>query len=567
MDQITKNLLQSFVTEQSLEHFPQDEAFEKFAVYSVASSEHSDEFNIEDLHVGGGNDTGIDGLAVIVNGRLVTEEEEIEDLINMNRYLDVSFVLVQAKTSRHFDSKDIGQFFFGVKDFFAATPTLPRNEAIQAAGKIKDKIFESSSYLTKGNPDCKLYYVTTGRWNNEQALIARIEAEKDDLKSLSIFDAVEFFPVDASQIQRLYKSTKTRASATIYFENHVTLPDISGVREAYLGVLPGAEYLKIITDDVGNVRKSLFYDNVRDFQGDNPVNQSIVRTIEEGELDSFAIRNNGVTIVAKFLNKVGNKFSIEDYQIVNGCQTSHVLYNVRSMVKEGLQVPIKLIVTEDENVTNAVITASNNQTPVKAEDLQALSSFQKTLEDYYGTFDEDKMLHYERRSKQYADAPGIEKVRIISIGNQMRYFAAMFLDEAHRAGRYPATLLKQIGDKIFVEDHRPDPYYTSAYAAYKLEWLFRNSTLDRKHRIFRYHVLMAVRHMLQPEAPPHFNSRRIEGYCARINEALWDPIPVQNAFERATALVEDTINQHGFDAKRDTAKTQSFRDAVLEKIS
>lgn len=566
MDQITKNLLANFVEEQALQQSSEQDAFEKFATYSAVFGEYSDEFNVEDAHVGGENDTGIDGLATIVNGRLITDEDEIDDLLEINRYLDVTFVFVQAKTSRHFDAHDIGQFYFGVKDFFREEPTLPRNEGISAAAAVKDKILVNSASLTRGNPDCKLYYVTTGRWNQEANLVARINAEKGDLVDLNIFSEVIFTPIDASKLQNLYKSTRNRAAVTIQFENHITLPDIQGVSEAYLGILPGPEYLKLISDEAGNIRKSLFYDNVRDFQGGNPVNQSIGKTIEEGNLDSFAVRNNGVAVVAKSLNKVGNRFSIEDYQVVNGCQTSHVLYNMRDRVTEAIQVPLKLIVTEDENVTNAVITSSNNQTPVKEEDLQALSSFQKKLEDYYNTFEGDKVLNYERRSKQYSDVVGIEKVRIISIGYQMRFFAAMFLDEAHRAGRYPATLLKQIGGRIFVDDHYPDPYYTSAYAAYKLEWMFRNNVLDREYRTFRYHLLMAVRRILQSDPPPWFNSRKIETYCEGINEALWSSAAAQSAYEEAIAKIQSVIGERGLKISRDTVKTQSFRDGVLEAV-
>jgi hypothetical protein len=34
------------------------------------------------------------------------------------------------------------------------------------------------------------------------------------------------------------------------------------------------------------------------------------------------LMNNGVTIIARHLQPTGNRFHIEDFQIVNGCQTS-----------------------------------------------------------------------------------------------------------------------------------------------------------------------------------------------------------------------------------------------------
>jgi hypothetical protein len=44
--------------------------------------------------------------------------------------------------------------------------------------------------------------------------------------------------------------------------------------------------------------KSVFIDNVRDYQGTNSVNIDIAATISDGFMDQFALRNNGVTIVA-----------------------------------------------------------------------------------------------------------------------------------------------------------------------------------------------------------------------------------------------------------------------------
>jgi hypothetical protein len=46
--------------------------------------------------------------------------------------------------------------------------------------------------------------------------------------------------------------------------------------------------------------------------------------------------NNGVTIIARDLRRTAQKFFIEDYQIVNGCQTSHVLFEQRGSMSDGV---------------------------------------------------------------------------------------------------------------------------------------------------------------------------------------------------------------------------------------
>jgi AIPR protein len=86
------------------------------------------------------------------------------------------------------------------------------------------------------------------------------------------------------------------------------MPDMEGVKEAYLGILPAIEYLQLVVDEAGMIRKSLFYDNVRDFQSYNPVNQGIQKTLRDSTARGrFAVLNNGVTIVAKALRATGNK--------------------------------------------------------------------------------------------------------------------------------------------------------------------------------------------------------------------------------------------------------------------
>jgi hypothetical protein len=72
MDLITKNLMDTFQQQQD---FPDDAdssvLFEHFANYCVTSREYTDEFEIEDIYVAGGNDLQLDGAAIIVNGVLV----------------------------------------------------------------------------------------------------------------------------------------------------------------------------------------------------------------------------------------------------------------------------------------------------------------------------------------------------------------------------------------------------------------------------------------------------------------------------------------------------------------
>src|SRR5690606_20969189 len=153
---------------------------------------------------------------------------------------------------------------------------------------------------------------------------------------------------------------------------------MKGVGKAFLGYLPANEYLKLITDDEGNFRRNLFYENVRDFKGEeNKVNKEIAETIKNGSFrDKFVLMNNGVTIVTKLIdtNFQGGEMKVFNYQIVNGCQTSNVLYLNRSHIAKdsNILIPLKLIECQDNDITNEITKATNNQNPVPEEAFIAL---------------------------------------------------------------------------------------------------------------------------------------------------------------------------------------------------
>ena len=174
MDRITKTLVQDFVDEQKLGALDDSQAFERFCNFCVISKEYPDTFDVEEVSVGKGDDTGLDGIAMVVNGTLVSSKDEIADLCDTNGYLEVTFIFVQAKTSSTFDTADIGTFCFGVKDFFSESPRLPRNTFIEEIAQLQEFIYSKSALMTKGKPTCKMFYVTTGKWRGEAHPVGRI---------------------------------------------------------------------------------------------------------------------------------------------------------------------------------------------------------------------------------------------------------------------------------------------------------------------------------------------------------------------------------------------------------
>jgi hypothetical protein len=546
MDRITESLISELLANLEISSEGESKDFEKLTNYTVVSNEYNKTFDIETLTVGDGNDTGIDGIAIIVNGQLVESTDEVDDLLEKNNSLEIEYLFVQAKTSSNFDSGDINTFLFGVLDFFAINPKLVRNEDIKKFAEVSNYIIGKAPRFRE-NPSIKLYYITTGKWTDDTNLIAVIDNGVGNLEQTNLFEKVTFNPFGARELAIAYRKTKESISTTINFSNRITLPKINGISQAYIGLLPFSEFLKIVSDSEDNIL-NVFEDNVRDFQGDNnDVNGGIALTLNNDDSEIFSVLNNGVTIVASSISPTGDQFTISDYQIVNGCQTSNVLYSNRKGTNiNKVNIPIKLIATNDDEVKTRITLATNNQTPIKKEQLAALTQFQRSLEQYYNSYSGDAKIYYERRAKQFNTDNSVLKSKIITVPYQIKSFAAMFLDEPHNVTSFFGTIVKRLNEgkaQIFNNDHSYAPYYTSSFAYYKLESFFRKGSIDTSFKKVRFHILMLFRIINEKESLPPLNSKKMEKYCNELLTILNDETKALKAFKKCTEIIENS----GFD--------------------
>ncbi|MFC5456338.1 AIPR family protein [Prosthecobacter fluviatilis] len=560
MDQITKHLMTEFASQNSLTKLPEDKQFEHFAAYIATNDHLSDSLDTTDVVVGSGGDCAIDAITFIVNGVIVTDPAEISDLAATNKYVDASIIIVQAERSSGFDTAKIGNISFGITDFLSESPQLPQNDEIRESKIIADALFKQAGLFTRGNPICFVYYVTTGKWQNDANLTARRDAAKADIESLGLFREVRFECLGADQIQALYRKTKNAVSRQIVFERKLTIPAIAGVDQAYMGVLAAGEYLKLITQDNGEIASSLFHDNVRHWMEWNAVNSDIRQTLlDAAQQHLFPILNNGITIVAQRINPVGDRFVIEDYQIVNGCQTSHVLFACKERLASNMFIPVKILATTDEGIRNSVIRATNRQTEISDDQFFALEEFPKKLETYFPTFDAQYRLYYERRPRQYA-SENVEKVRIINMPTLVRAYASVYREFPHKTTKNYKGLLKEVGNEIFGKDHFLSAYYAAAFAHYRLDYLFRNNYLPAKLRPARYHILLAARLMLFPDPPAKPNSHEMDRNANKLVESLRDEEGSKKLFAEAATVVESLAQGN---LNRDHIRTEPFTESLL----
>lgn len=553
-DLVLEGFVTNFAEARGLSHLKPDELFEAFAASSTLRKYHqSDVADIEDgVLVGGSGDGGLDAVAILVNGRPARTEEDVQFFVDNLRRLEVEFVFVQAKSSPNFNAADIGSFVFGIEQFFSAVtgsdPKIAFNSDIEQLVELARHVYRQTIKMQE-NPKCFLYYVTAGKWTEAPDPSGRLSNGVDRLRQLNIFSAVSAIPVDAELLKAVYRELERGVVKDVEFSKTAVFPRIAGVDDAYIGLLAGDEFIKMVSTDDGELNRELFYDNVRDFQGHNPVNGEINHTLVDEQLrHNFPLLNNGVTIVAREMNRKGDVFTISDFQIVNGCQTTHILFQNRKSIGADTFIPVKLLATRDRQVITEVIKATNRQTAVLPEALESLTPFHKELEDFYAiresTRDLGDRMYYERRSKQYA-RDNINPRNIVSLTAQIKSFVGMFLNEPHSHPRYYGELLRSYEGRLFANDHKPEPYYASGVTLLAVEKWLNSRPDERDLRSYKHQMLMLLRASISGQDIPRLNSNAISVYSLKIIDVLRDPQRSDEECKRAADLLRTELSKFG----------------------
>ena len=583
-NRIVEGILNEFKSDYELSELSESKSFEYLVNYLIVSRIHPEAFEepniIQELDVDKGSNFGIDSFCLIVNDNLVQKKEDLA-LLRKSKRLDVRFIFTQSKTSPRYDSGDILKFTRAVKNVFDEEPEMPISEETEQCRELIQEVYkyENVRYLTKDSPRCELYYATTAKPTTDKVILGLVKSEEKIIEDgVPDLKKVTLKLIDSEYLIDSYNEIENRFEVTINFKNSISFERIDDVSQGYIGYLSSDEFLKLICDKDGNVRRNLFYENVRDFQGiDNNVNAEINDTIRHEELhDKFVILNNGVTIVAKQFYGLGsNDYEIRDYYIVNGCQTSNVIYRNRDILrhKENFWVPVKIVHTNSSDLITSIIKATNRQTPVPDEAFVALEKFHKRLQDFYSKFSAktDEKIYYERRAKEFLNSDDrIEKSRIVNLHSQIRSFVSVILGEAQTVyARHPFTILRDQEKRLFREEHSFHPYFLSAYLLYKFYKLQNAGVIDgKRYAIFRYYVAWVIRVIYtQKLSFDSRSSKSMEETCENLIKELDDETKCIEHFKNAIQVIDDVLrefrkNEEGYIKNSEVVRRRKFKDDI-----
>ena len=152
----------------------------------------------------------------------------------------------------------------------------------------------------------------------------------------------------------------------------------------------------------------------------NKINASIKRTLlDETDRQRFHLLNNGITaICGGWRLEPDHRVLVQDFQIINGCQTTVTMWDARAAIQDDPNVLVTVKLTEcPEHFADPIARATNTQAALKAEDFTSNEPVQRRLQDGFNQLNPpwfyqvkrgewSKMLGGQHEKERYRDPAG-----------------------------------------------------------------------------------------------------------------------------------------------------------------
>lgn len=566
MHRIIKSNLGTFCEEKSIsESIKESKQFEYFANYCVVRDVYGEDFDVSEI-TSDEDDGGIDGIAFLIDHELVfTYEEAVNVFSRHKKNVDVDIYFIQAKTSESYDRGEILKFGDGVDDFLKESSLLPHGTFIKAKRRIFDLLVTCVDKITNGCPNIVLRYVCT----SDNEIAKEIEATRAGiirkLESTRLFNSVDFQFIGVDGLISLWKKSRNAIKAQIPALSYLSFMKMKDIGQAYLIIVSAKQYVQsVLMDENGKLRGGIFDENVRAFLGeDNIVNRAIEDTINKPDSQNrFAILNNGITIISPEVNNMGSTISLSDYQIVNGCQTSNMLFNNYGKLDNNTCITVRIIQVENADVIAEIVKATNSQTKVEDNQFLAFATLFRRIELFFDSVIDSETeikLYLERRQNQFRNA-GIPKNRIYKLLDVCRAVESMYYDKPDEVGRNPNRLIKDDIDNLCNPKNKEVAYYAAALALYRINSLVRKGKILNEYTIYRWQLLMIIKYIVSDGSIPKLtNKKDCERYCSKLIKILVkNDDKCTELFESAIAIIDEVGK-----TDRDTVRTANYTQKII----
>ena len=467
--------------------------FEFFSASQILKNQGLSDDEVDNGIVGKGLDGGCDSIYLFLNNLLITPD--VVEHISAPKDSILEMIIIQSKKTTSFGEdavmkwKTISGNLLDLSKTTTDFMTRYNADVLEAFTMFRDTYTRLITSRVKLK--FKFYYATLASELHPN-VIQQAEELKGIIKGLFPNAVVEITFVDSDALFDMYNAV---------IENRVNLKfadiPISPNQKNYIALVDLKSYFNFIVNDEGDVKKSFFDSNVRDYQGKNNVNSSISETLHRADDNDFWWLNNGVTVLASEATLVNNReLQIVNPEIVNGLQTSMEIYNYFSENREALEsekrsILLRIIVPDNEESRDQIIFATNNQTNIPKATLRVTDPIHLQIEMYF----KSRGLFYDRR-KNYYKNQGRKPAEIVGVSFLAQCLITIFLKKPDYARARPSTLLndEKTYNELYEKNNDLEVFYRVALLGKKIQRNVRsgsNFSSAEKSDIL-YYVLYAV---------------------------------------------------------------------------
>ncbi|MFN7009712.1 MAG: AIPR family protein [Allorhizobium sp.] len=518
------------------------------------------DLSVDEIEAGitdGGADGQIDAMYVIVNGMVLNEEAVDNKTIPEKGPLEIDIVIIQSKYTESFEENPLKSVRATVRDLFSLSKDYSAiafkeyNSSVQSKFALARFAVLSSSGRA-ATIKCRVYYATRGsNANIHHSVLATGTTLAQELGTSAATKDAEIVYLGAEQVIDLSRMPQIHVRQLAFQEQ------LSHDENSFACLVPIDGIISFLSDNSGNLIRSLFDANVRDFLGTTTdVNEGIYQTLETLGDEDFWWYNNGVTLVADTVDPKGKHLALTDPLLVNGLQTCNVIHSFMSspdVSKEAKKhigekrILVRIIRPTSDAVRDGIIRATNSQTHIPKPYLRGMDRVHRNIEDFFRKHG----LFYERRKNQYRNE---EKPRssIVTLTEMSQSLVAALLFRGGDARGRPTTLINDDKDyqTLFSESYPLDTFLSVIRAKREIMNILTSIEPPRGAG-FRNNV---VWHALAFVSGVYFHNTKhaASGWATLEIDAKWLPTAV-------AYVVEQFDKEGGTDG---VAKSPGFQEAI-----
>ena len=494
-----KSKLKTFAEKFSIDtsNINEKDWFELFSNYVVVSTIINEDLD-DPNSISTGKSKGIDGISIIVNNRIIKDESDLEK-IGEKEKLIIRLCFIQATTLSSFSLQKFQSFTDEVINF------LNGENNIEPFSDILKKIFDEEGRFYEQiseTPSIDLFFCS-GK-TNHQIQNSELETEKKKILSRNDFDFQfnlnDIHILQTDDLKGYYEKIDKFLEVLVEFNSEITLAEKTDIPVSFVSVLSFSELKKVIVSDEGNgfLREKLFVENVRSKIENSTVNDEILATLnDDSKRPYFLYMNNGITILCERVKRhevSRNKFYIKHPRIINGCQTSHILYDYylsKPEEADKVEVMAKIISTTNPDLKKDIIYATNNQNSID-KDLETLNVFHSKLEEYF--IGRDTLgIYFERLRGQYSEVT--PQYKVLTKELIAKAYISILLKEPHLMKSNAISKIEKYreADKIFnqIEEQSLESYYYAGALYFLMNNVLSNNIIQLKSKTMDMHILLA----------------------------------------------------------------------------